>query len=206
MQCLNYLILLLNPTYHKHGKFHIVTWAYHYHCCLRKSPQPRPFVYHTLKAKHDLPLDKSLTREITCLLSCLHSSSGGGRSCLHTTLGKVFNLVLFLKLNSNPEQIHSLFPPEANKQRKARMWHKALQRKQSGEKMMLAAQKVIEEVKEEIGLSVPRDTINKLHSQFYDADKVSNVTAKTYIASISALCMQRQLGVSEFSSGDCNLR
>ena len=57
--------------------------------------------------------------------------------------------------------------------------------------MMLAAQKVIEEVEEEIGLSVPRDTLNKLHSQFYDADKVSNATAETYIVSISTVRVQR---------------
>ena len=153
-------------------------------------PQPRPFVYHTLEGKHDLPSGKSLTREITHLLSSSCSSSRGGHSCLCTTSGKVFNLVLFLKLNSNSKQIHSWFPPESNKQRKARMWHEALQRKQSGTKMMLAAQKVIEEVKEEISQSVPRDTINMLHSQFYDADKVSDVTAETYIASISAVHMQ----------------
>lgn len=71
--------------------------------------------------------------------------------------------------------------------------------------MMLAAQKVIEEVEEEIGLSVPNDTMDKLRSDFYDTGDDGDLTAETYIATISAVRMLQRLGESE-SSGDSDSR
>lgn len=77
-----------------------------------------------------------------------------------------------------------------NKQRKARMWHDTLQKKLSAVKMMLAAQKTIKEIEEEIGLSVPRDMLNKLHSEFYHTGNTGDPTAETYLASILAVCVE----------------
>jgi hypothetical protein len=72
--------------------------------------------------------------------------------------------------------------------------------------MMLAAQQVIEEVEEEIGSSVSRDTLDRLRSDFYDAGDGGDPTAETYIATVSAVRMQQRLGDSESTSGDSDLR
>lgn len=68
--------------------------------------------------------------------------------------------------------------------------------------MMLTAQRVIQEVEEEICLSVPRDTVDKLHSRFYDTGDSSDSSGESYLASISAIRVPIQLDDSESTSSD----
>ncbi|KIJ18654.1 hypothetical protein PAXINDRAFT_167234 [Paxillus involutus ATCC 200175] len=154
-------------------------------------PQSTPLVYHTFKSKHQLCSRESLSTEITRLVSSSSSSSGDSHSRRSTTS------------SVKSGKIHASFPPMTNKQRKARMWHEALQRKRNGAKMMLAAQQVIEEVEEEIALSVPRNTINKMHSHFFNAGDHHDPVTEAYIATISAVRLEQPASTSE--SGDCNL-
>lgn len=86
------------------------------------------------------------------------------------------------------------------------MWHEALQRKRSAAKTMLAAQRVIEEVEEEISLSVSKDTINRIRAQYYDTGDGSDSSAEEYVATISAVRVQERLGAPESTSGDSDLR
>jgi hypothetical protein len=67
--------------------------------------------------------------------------------------------------------------------------------------MMLAAQRVIQEVEEEICLSVPRDTMNELRSHFYDTGDSCDVSGGSYLATISAIRMQGH-DSSECTSSD----
>ncbi|KAF8552666.1 hypothetical protein OG21DRAFT_1511151 [Imleria badia] len=150
-------------------------------------PQPMPFVYHASEEKHDLPSAEPLAREVARLSSSSRSTLGGDRSRSRSTL---------------PGMMHSSSPPMSNKQTKARMWHEALQRKRAGAKMMLAAQKVIEEVEEEIGLSVSKATINRLRSRFYNAGDCGDPTAEAYIMTISAVGVEQGVGMSKSTSGD----
>jgi hypothetical protein len=151
-------------------------------------PRPVPDVCYTPNAIHGHPSSDSLRREVARLLGSSRSSFRSGRSY---PLGKVSSLVLILRLNSDHTQIYSSSPPMSNKERKARMWHNALQKKLSAAKMMLAAQKTIEEIEEEIGLSVPRDTLNKMHSEFYHTGDTGDPTAETYLATISAIRVEQ---------------
>lgn len=79
------------------------------------------------------------------------------------------------------------------------MWHSALQRKRDGAKMMLDAQQVIEEIEEEISLSVPKNTLDGLHTHFYNIGNISDSTTEAYITTISAARV-RQHGMSESES------